>query len=1200
MARRKAERDIETYAHTDKERVNNPPVGLVTPDTDRDAGRRTYAHDPHLDPQLSWAGKAEHTSFEVPTVSLHVHERIDPRTVIETVRKRNGSAPQMSLFAAPDENPPLRQAIEFYRHRHNWTNRLIAGDSLLVMNSLIEKEGLGGQVQTVYLDPPYGIRYGSNFQPFVNRREVTDGKDEDLTSEPEQIRAFRDTWELGIHSYLAYLRDRLLLARGLLHESGSCFVQIGDENVHRVGMVMDEVFGAENRVATISYATSGSSSANTLPQVADYLLWYAKDKPRVKYRRLYEPLNRAEVIESFSWHVMVELPNGQRRKPTPEECFAPDTYLPDGARIYARMPLDSQGVSTTGLSEPYEWNGRVFHCGKDRHWAISTKGRDRLAELDRLEALEGQDSLRWKRYEDEVPGRPINNIWAAPMSPTDKQYIVETAIKGIQRCILMTTDPGDLVFDPTCGSGTTAYVAEQWGRRWITCDTSRVAIAIARQRLMTASYDYYELAHPDEGVGAGFRYRSVATVSARTLGYDEPPNETLLYDQPHSDRRKARVTGPFTVEAVPAPVVTSVDEIVDPHPGPRIESGAGSLPKGEGERGGGSFPEGDRDGAAKNPLPLGEGGRRPGEGKRATPALAPHLLALARKLRQEQTNAEQLLWRVLRNRQFGGLKFRRQYPVAPYVLDFYCHEARLAIEVDGGQHNGPDKERRDTERTAYLGRQGITVLRYWNHEVLQETEAVLERLHDALTPALSQREREKEGGTLSQREKSEEGPQGLRMNVAADLSIARSGETLRQSDWRDELLKTGIRGKAGQRISFARLEPLPGTRWLHAEGETHPDAAGADHVREPATAYAPIPLVVSFGPNHAPLEQRQVSRAIEEAQSLVPKPKIIVFAAFQFDPEAAKDIDETQWPGVTLLKAQMNADLLTDDLKKKRSSNESFWLIGQPDVEVSSFEFLVFGEGQRRIGEYGAFKKLSGLDRLEEINRLDWQALFFYALLSQGRDVWHYLADTQGWDFDSGQYRGGPGQKHGRGVPAVSWNSPRLVGGIGDVADDLGAFGISDLAGCRRVVERLRGDRQVIGRLAKIAEALNFPIKPHTQNYLLKTKNLHSAAVRGFDYYNTKTGNVESGGSDRIALWMLDPDYDGRSLFPRQVFFPMAGGNDGWAKLARHLRAEIDEGRMEAYRGTVSLPFEAGAHGRAAVKIVDDRGIESLKIVEVG
>ena len=856
-------REIKNYAHTDKKRANNPPVGLVTPDTDKDAGRKTYTHDPHIDPQLSWAGKAEHTSFEVPTVSLHVHERIDPRTVVEAVRKRNGAELQQSLFATPEENPPIRQAIDFYRHRHNWTNRLIAGDSLLVMNSLLEKEGLGSKVQAVYMDPPYGIRYSSNFQPFVNRREVTDGKDDDLTGEPEQIRAFRDTWELGIHSYLTYLRDRLLLVRELLHESGSCFVQIGKENVHGVGMVMDEVFGAGNRVATISYATTGGSSANTLPEVADYLLWYAKDRTRTKYRQLYEPLTRTEVIEFFSWHVMVELSDGRCRKPTPEECFDPNRRLPRNARLYQRMPLSSRGTSTTGRSEPYEWKGRVFSCPAGQQWRVSREGMDRLSELGRLEALEGQTSLRWKQYEDEVPGRRITNVWPAPMSPKDKRYVVQTDMKPVQRCILMATDPGDLVFDPTCGSGTTAHVAEQWGRRWITCDTSRVAVAIARQRLMTANFDYYELAHPDEGVASGFRYRSVATVSARTLGYGEPPNETRLYDQLYSDRRKARVTGPFTVEAVPAPVVKSLDD---------IENG-----------------------------------------------------------------------------------------------------------VEGGHSDQP---------------------------------------------------------------------------LPADQSIVRSGETLRQSDWRDELLKTGIRGKAGQHISFTRLEPLPGAAWLHVEGETRPNDGGADGVREGGTAWNAERVVISFGPDHTPLEQRQVALAIEEAQTLVPRPKVIVFAAFQFDPEAAKDIDETKWPGVTLLKAQMNADLLTGDLKKKRTSNESFWLIGQPDVEIEQ------------------------------------------------------IAD---------------GEHAGK----------------------------------------------------------------------------HRVSVRGFDYYNTKTGGVESGGKARIALWMLDPDYDGRSLFPRQVFFPMAGAKDGWFRLARNLKAEIDQDLIEAYRGTVSLPFELGEHGRAAVKIVDDRGIESLKIVDL-
>ena len=253
MPSKTAKRDIENYAHTDKDRVNNPPVGLVTPDTDQDAGKKTYAYDPHLDPTLVWASKAERTSFEVPTVSLHVHERIEPRTIIDAVRKRNGSETQLSFFASPDENPPIRQAIEFYKHRHNWTNRLIAGDSLLVMNSLLEKEGLAGQVQMIYIDPPYGIRYGSNFQPFVNKRNVIDGRDEDLTQEPETISAFRDTWELGIHSYLTYLRDRLLLARNLLTETGSIFVQIGDENLDLVAGLVAEVFGRENRVATINF-----------------------------------------------------------------------------------------------------------------------------------------------------------------------------------------------------------------------------------------------------------------------------------------------------------------------------------------------------------------------------------------------------------------------------------------------------------------------------------------------------------------------------------------------------------------------------------------------------------------------------------------------------------------------------------------------------------------------------------------------------------------------------------------------------------------------------------------------------------------------------------------------------------------------------------------------------------------------------------
>ncbi len=856
MAKREksTRRQIDAYAHTDKERANNPPVGLVSADSDQDAGQRAYRHDPHIDPQLSWAGKAEHAEFAVPTVSLHVHERIDPRTIIEAVRRRNGTELQRSMFETPEQNLPLRQAIEFYRHRHNWSNRLIAGDSLLVMNSLLEKEGLGGQVQCIYMDPPYGITYGSNFQPFVDKHGgVRDDRDANLSAEPETIKAFRDTWELGIHSYLSYLRDRLLLARELLTQSGSVFVQIGDENVHRVGLVLDDIFGAGNRIATISYVTTGSSSSKTLPQVADYLLWYARDRKAVKYRQLYERLTRTETIEFFSWHAMVELPDRTCRQLTPEERFDPDKHLPKGARIYRRMNLVSRGTSPTGRSDPYEWNNNVFRVPAGQQWRVENPaGLDRLKERNRLDAVEG-GRLSWKLYEDEVPGRKIHNVWSMQMSPSQKRYVVQTAPSTIRRCILMTTDPGDLVFDPTCGSGTTAHVAEQWGRRWITCDTSRVATTLARSRLMTAQFDYYQLAYPDEGVGSGFRYKTVSTVSAGRLAYDEPPEQTALYDRPRIDRRKARVTGPFTVEAVPAPTVRPIDPV------------------------------------AVSPL------------------------------------------------------------------------------------------------------------------------------------------------------------------MVADASVVRSGETRRQQEWSDELLSTGIRGRAGQRITFSCVEPLP-CRWLHADAETRRQVVDDNRVRDGDIADTVQRAVISFGPEHAPLEQRQVENALQEARNLVPEPAMVVFAAFQFDPEAAKDIDETRWPGMTILKVQMNADLQTRDLKKKRSSNESFWLMGQPEVSVSPI----------RTGEHAG----------------QWQA-----------------------------------------------------------------------------------------------------------------------QVHGFDYFNTITGELESGDEQQIAVWMLDTDYDGRSVYPRQVFFPM--GDGGWTKLAKSLRAEIDEALMEAYQGTRSLPFAPGKNHRIAVKIVDRRGIESLKVIDI-
>ncbi|WP_334140554.1 site-specific DNA-methyltransferase, partial [Methanothrix soehngenii] len=508
-ARKSALDTLGQYQHEKQQRLNNPPVGLVTPTTDIDGESKTYDYDPHLDPQLIWAGKTEHTSFEVPTVSLHVHERIDPKAIIKAVRKGGGQI-QTSLFELPDENPPVRTAVEFYKHPHGWSNRLVAGDSLLVMNSLLEKEGMAGQVQMIYIDPPYGVKYGSNFQPFVNKRDVKDGKDEDLTSEPEQIRAFRDTWELGIHSYLAYLRDRLLLARELLSESGSVFVQISDENLHHVREIMDEIFGPENCCSIISFVKSSGLGSNLLPRQTDYLIWFAKDIKIVKYRQLFR--EKALDAGGGSAYSHVLLPNGQTRRLTAEERMNPSS-LPKESRVFRYGDLTKPGP---GSKYEVKIESRTFNSGK-RWWGIPEDSMYRLINNGRV-AVQGS-TLSYIRFLEDFPAYPITNVWTdtGTGSGLDKVYIVQTDTKIIQRCLLMTTDPGDLVLDPTCGSGTTAYVAEQWGRRWITCDTSRVAFTLAKQRLMTASYDYYELKYPHEGLRGGFIYKTVPHVTLKSI-----------------------------------------------------------------------------------------------------------------------------------------------------------------------------------------------------------------------------------------------------------------------------------------------------------------------------------------------------------------------------------------------------------------------------------------------------------------------------------------------------------------------------------------------------------------------------------------------------------------------------------------------------------------------------------------------------------
>lgn len=823
-------RDIETYEHKDKKRTNNPPVGMAQHDTAPES-KKTYAFDPHIDPTLDWAGKKEGLSFDVPTSSIHIHESIKPHKIIRAVQAIGDDYqdPQISFFETPVERMRRRrESIEFYKHGVDWTNRLIAGDSLVIMNSLLEKEGMAGQVQMVYIDPPYGIKYGSNFQPFVDKRDVKDKKDEDLTQEPEMIKAFRDTWELGIHSYLTYLRNRLLLARELLSESGSVFVQISDENVHHVREICDEVFGADNFVSQVLFKTTGGFESSTISRAGDLICWYAKNKKSIKYHALYEKQDVAPGNSLYNWVVLAD---GSQRSLTKEERDNP-SLIPNGAMIYKADNIKSQGA--TASDQAFTYQGKTYYPGETSHWKTTVDGLYRLAEKGRIHTA--SNSIQYRRFATDFPYIQYTNVWMDTGSGSfldEKLYVVQTGIKVISRCLLMTTDPGDLVLDITCGSGTTAYVAEQWGRRWITCDTSRVAITLAKKRLMTATYDYYKLAHEEQGVAGGFVYKTVPHITLKSIANNEPPATETLYDQPEVDKTKIRISGPFTVEALPAPVVKPLDE---------------------------------------------------------------------------------------------------------------------AFEI--------------TE-----------------------------------------------------------------------------DDTAKQSDWRDELLATGILGRGGAKIEFSRVEPLSGTTYLQAEAETKEDV--------------PRRAVICFADETKPMDSRMVSLALTEAEDLRPSPKLIIFAAFQFDPEAAKDIDNTNWSGVTCLKVQMNTDLMTEDLKKKRSSNQSFWLVGQPDVDLIHIE--------------------------------------------KGKD-----------------------------------------------------------------------------------------------------KGKYKVKVNGFDYYDVKTGTVESGNSGRIAMWMLDTNYDGMSIEPMQVFFPLGGKNDGWNKLAKTLKAEINQELIEQYAGTESLPFTIDGGAMIAVKIIDDRGIESLKVLKVG
>ena len=546
-------------------------------DKPKESSYDTFRHEfvRGRDPELYWLNKYRNDDDEtkspdlrVDIRSLYVHEDIAPEMLIKRlyqVRQEQRNPGQPMLFSPEDMRTEVENQLErvadYYTHSMGWKNRLIQGDSLLVMNSLLNREGMAGKVQCIYIDPPYGIKYGSNWQMKLNSRDVKDN-DENVSGE-----AFRDTWELGIHSYLSYLRDRLVLAKELLTQSGSVFVQISDDNVHLVRNLLDEVFGSENFVSQIVYQKTSGATSNTLGCVCDFILWYARDIEQIKVRKLFKEKSFEEDGAQFS---RIELETGERIAISDWEKNNNKIFdfknRPKGSRVFRQSDLTSQ-TGSESIRFEVEFEGKVYRISNSRGWRTSETGMERLRQLKRLAST--QNSLRFVNYWEDFPFVEQTNLWMDTTVGSfleEKRYVVQSSIKAVQRCILMTTDPGDLVLDPTCGSGTTAFVAEQWGRRWITIDTSRIALNIAKTRLSTALFPYYELFDKENGnIRQGFVYKTVPHITLKSLANDLEPDVETLYDQPIEDKKRIRVSGPFTVETLQSYNVAS-PELVDDRP----------------------------------------------------------------------------------------------------------------------------------------------------------------------------------------------------------------------------------------------------------------------------------------------------------------------------------------------------------------------------------------------------------------------------------------------------------------------------------------------------------------------------------------------------------------------------------------------------------------------------------------------------------
>ena len=1128
-------KSIETLIHDDATRKNIPtaeyqslvhdrdkaPIPVTYPRQGAGLEEEKQQRNPDRDPQLIWRGKDQQdwSDLVVQAPPLYIQEKIHPKVLIDDLRRQTqASQPatpeeQIDLFGDFNGLPETPDAkTEFYQHEGHWSNRMILGDSLQVMASLAEREGLRGKVQCIYFDPPYGIKFNSNFQWSTNNRDVKDGKADNITREPEQVKAFRDTWKDGIHSYLTYLRDRLTVARDLLTDSGSIFVQIGDENLHFVTALLGEVFEHKNLVSIITFRkTNKALGANLLGGVTDYIIWYAKNKETIKYRKLKETKNPADNPSSFKWCAE----NGIKRSTSETDRSA--LKLNPNISFFTPVPLTSSGY-TESCTFSFEYNGRSFQSGSRKSWATTKNGVETLKKADRLFIM--GNTPFWVQYFEDLSTIDLDNVWHDTRGELAKSYVVQTTSKVIERCILMTTDPGDLVLDPTMGSGTTAYVAEQWGRRWITIDTSRVATALARARIMGARYPYYLLADSPEGKQKEAELRGSAQWSVDS-GQEKRKKDGELatsHSSPAtaSTLSTASIRHGFVYERVPHITLKSIAnnteidviwEQFEQHLKPLREQ----L----------SVASGQKQTLEEWEIPR----ERPEDW---TPETEPLLAA------------------------FWSERIARQKAIDASIA------ARADVEFLY------DKPYEDKKKVRVAGPFTVESLSPHRMLTVDENDNPVDTVAENL---------EKYGAVA----------QTFDQMILENLRMA----GVQQAHKADKINFTSLNPWPGDLIcAEGRYETVASTQGIVDGGNVNTLSTN-NYPQSTDFASGEVRAAIFIGPEYGTITRVQLVDAAKEAGDA--GFDVLIACGFAYE---AHTTDFSKLGKIQVLKARMNADLhMATDLKNTGKGN-LFVIFGEPDITVASEEWIV-DSSERKIAPYEIFKLVSGTDSLEQINGLNRADIQSYASVSLRREVWDYLTDAACRLVGASEHSRGASKKNDRGISAVAWHCAGFTGGTGNFYNALRKAGVPGSGEFKKLVERLRGDKQNAAR----ADGSTFASPVENLHFPLTTVHYTQTTVLGVDIFKPSTGEVVSTDAADIACWFVDTNYNEESFFVRQAYF--LGANDPYKSLKTTLKAEIDLDAWESLHSDTSRPFSKPETGKIAVKVINHLGDEVMKVFRV-